>query len=668
MITLPHSRSIRWTLISLIAFLPFWPQGPQPGDDFFAYANAAWLNATAIPAGKERWGVRDDINAANLVRITTLLEDARTARAGSSARKVADFRAAWLNDAAIEAKGISPLRPALDSIDRVPDKLALTRLLGRGMRADVDPLNWGVYQSSHLLGLSVEESIHGEKHYVAFLLQGGLGLPDREHYINMDPQTQTLRGRYQAYISDMLALAGFDRAPQRAVAVIALETAIAQTQATREASANDRNADHVWTRADFARQAPGMDWSAFFAAAGLLKQDTIVAWQPSAVKGVAALVASQPLVAWQDYLRFHLLNDHADVLPRAFAAASLSMRGAIADQPLPGTREQRALDATRLAMSDAVGKLYADRYFPVEQKQRVQKMVANVAAAFVKRVDAATWMSPATKALALAKLKTLYVGIGYPEHWPSDSGLKIDPLDAVGNLRRVADRNYRRAVAQLGQTIDTHQWWIAPQTVGAILTFQLNAYNFTAALLQSPKFDPKGSDAANYGAIGAIIGHDISHFVDVLGAEYDTSGAMRHWWPVVDSTRFEALAAPLVRQFSEYKPFPDVGVNGKLTESENVADLAGLAAAFDAYRRALGARATDQGYLRQQDREFFLGFARSWGVKFTERGMRTQLAGDHAPEMYRVATIRNFDAWYEAFDVVPGQRLYLEPKARVRIW
>jgi len=641
----------------------------KPGDDFFGYANGSWLKATTIPAGKPRWGARNEIDEVNHQRIAKLFDDARTAPAGSTARKVADFRAAYLNEAAIEARGITPLRPLLDSIDHLQDKAALTRLLGHGMRADVDPLNWGVYQSSTPIGLSVEPSIHGEKTYVAFLMQGGLGLSDREQYISAKPQMQALRTKYQAYIAQMLTLAGFDHAEQRAAAVMTLETALAQSQATAEASARDHNADTVWTRADLARRAPGIDWSAFFAAAGLAKQDAFVAWQPGALTGVAALIASQPLQAWQDYLRFHALDRYADVLPHPFADAAMALHGdAATGEPPRGTRAQRAVEATQLAMSDAIGKIYADHYFPAAQKARVQAIVANVRAAFVRRVEAATWMSPATKALALAKLKVLYVGIGYPEEWQDYSDLAVDPLDAVGNLRRVADRNYRRALARLGQPIDANEWWIAPQTVGAILVFQQNAYEFPAALLQAPKYDWTASDAANYGAIGAIIGHDVSHFVDVLGADYDVDGGMRHWWSADEMARFKGLAEPLDNQFSGYHPFPDAAINGKLTESENIADLAGLGAAFDAYRLTLGAKAADKDYRRQQDREFFIGFAQSWRARISESAMRAQLTNDHAPEMYRVATVRNFDAWYDAFDVTPGQWLYVEPKARVRIW
>ena len=641
----------------------------RPGDDFFAYANGGWLRATEIPAGKERWNTRSEIGELTRQQVLRLLDAAASEPVGSVARKVADFRAAYLNEAAIEARGLAPLKPFLDSINQVPDKAALTRLLGRGLRADVDPLNWGVYRSSYLLGLSVEPSIYGEKTYVAFLLQGGLGLPDREYYVSTEPRMQALRTSYQMYIGRLLALAGLDRADQRAAAVMALETALAQSQATREASANDHNADNLWTRADFARLAPGMDWSAFFAAAGLARQETFVAWQPTAVTGVAALVGSEALESWKDYLRVRVIDDYADVLPRAFAEPALAMHSAVTSQSQPSPRAQRALEVTQAAMSDALGKMYADRHFAAEQKARVEAIVANVIAAFRQRVEAATWMSPGTRAVALAKLKTLYFGIGYPEQWQDYSDLIVDSADPVGNLRRVADRNYRRAVARLGRPVDLTEWWIAPQTVGAVLVFQQNAYNFPAALLQAPKFDPTASDAANYGAIGAIVGHEVSHFVDMLGAEWDAENRMRHWWTPEDMTRFQAAADALANQVSGYHPLPDLAVDGKRTQTENIADLAGLAAAFDAYRKTLGSRASDQAYVRQQDREFFIGFARSWRGKIRDEALRTLVATDgHAPEQYRIATVRNIDAWYDAFDVQPGQRLYLQPEARVRVW
>ena len=641
-----------------------------PGDDFFAFANGAWLRSTVIPEGRGRWGVRNEIDEQTRHQIALLLDGTGTAPRGTAARKVADYRAAWLDEAAIEARGIAALRPVLDSIDRVRDRAGLTRLLGRWIGADVDPLNYGIYQSARLVGLSVEPGINGERTYPVFLLQGGLGLPDRDYYSSAEPRMQALRTRYQAYVGRLLALAGWDHADERAAAVVELETALARSQATHAISANDHNADHRWTRAEFAREAPGMDWPAFLAAAGLAGQDTIAVWQPGAMAGVAALVASVSVETWKDYLRVHLLDEEANVLPRAFADEALAMRSAVSGQP-PATRADRALEATQLALGDAIGRMYAERYFSPAQKARVQRIVANVGAAFVRHVGAATWLSPATRALALAKLRTLQVGIGYPDRWADDADLVVDPADALGNQRHVLERRHRQALERLGRPVDLTQWWIAPQVVGAVLVFQQNAYDFAAGLLQAPKYDSTASDAANYGAIGAIIGHDISHFVDVLGADYDTAFAERHWWTAEDMARFEAAAEPLVQQFSGYRPFPDLAVNGRLTRTENVADLAGLTAAFEAYRLTLGdgGGARDTAFVRQQDRQFFIAWARSWRVRIGDAALRAQLASnDHAPETYRVDTVRNLDAWYDAFDVRPGEKLYLEPAARVRVW
>lgn len=642
----------------------------RPGDDFFAYANGAWLQATAIPAGKERWNARTEIDALTRQQMAKLIDDTAGAPAGSDARKVADFRAAYLNEASIESRGLASLKPLFDRIDGVHDKVALARLLGSEMRGDVDPLNLGIYDSSHVLGLSVEPGLHGEKTNIAILLQGGLGLPDREHYVSTAADKQALRAKYRDYIGRMLALAGFDQSAPRAEAVMALETALAHSHATAEASGKDSNVDNVWPRTDFARQAPGMDWSAFFNAAGLSKQEAFVVWQPDAVKGVAALVDSQPLTAWLDYLRFHAIDLHADVLPHAFAEQSFAFHGTdVSGEQQQSPRAERALQATRQTMSGALGRLYAERYFPPQTKARAQAIVDNVAAAFRKRIEAVTWMSPASKKLALAKMQTLHFEVGYPGKWQDYSGLNVDPLDAAANLQRAAQWNYRNMLARLGRPVDKSEWWMTPQTVGAVLVFQQNAYNFPAALLQAPKFDPTASDATNYGAFGAIAGHEISHFVDTLGADYDAAGSKTHWWTAEDTANFQKATAPLVAQFSSYRPFPDMAIDGKLTIVENVADLAGLATSFDAYRHTLGSRVNDKEYVRQQDRQFFIGFARSWRSKASEEALRRQVASnDHAPETFRISTVRNIDAWYDAFDVRPGQRLYLEPQARVRIW
>jgi predicted metalloendopeptidase len=543
--------------------------------------------------------------------------------------------------------------PVLARIDAVRDKGALTRLLGSWMLADADPMNVGTYESAHLFGLAVGPGNHGEKTNVVFLVQGGLGLGSREPYLADDAGK---RDGYQRHLARLLELGGFDRAGERAAAVLQLEIALARTHATGEFSADEKNAGNLWTRADFARQAPGLDWAQFFEAAGLGSQQALVAWQPDAIKGCAALVESQPLSTWLDYLRARTLDEQADILPRPFQESSATIHGA------------RSTDTPPAALGGLIAQLYAERHFPAAQKARVNLIVRNVSAAFRRRVESVSWLSPASRRAALAKIDVVYFGVGYPERWPNYSSLVVNAADPIGNRMRLAEWNYRETVSRVGQPVDPAAWWITPQTPGAVLLFNQNAYNFAAALLQAPKYDAAASDAMNYGAIGAIVGHELSHFVDTLGADYDAAGAKVRWWTPQDMTGYEAATAPLVRQYSNYSIPSGEHLDGKLALVENVADLAGLSAAFDAYRLTLGDRARNKEYVRQQDREFFTGYAHAWRSQYRDDALRKQAATDHVPERFRIATVRNLDAWYEAFNVTPGQKLYLEPRARVRVW
>ena len=640
-------------LISLASVAALVNAPTSPGDDFDAYANSPWVVANEIPAGRSRWNARDEIAALTQRQVATLLEDAAHAAPGTLGRKVADFRAADLNQDAIEQQELAPLLPVLARIDAVRDKGALTRLLGSWMLADADPMNVGTYESAHLFGLAVGPGNHGEKTNVVFLVQGGLGLGSREPYLADDAAK---RDGYQRHLARLFELGGFDRAGERAAAVLQLEIALARTHATGEFSGDEKNAGNLWTRGDFARQAPGLDWAQFFEAAGLASQQAFVAWQPDAIKGSAALVESQPLSTWLDYLRARTLDEQADILPRAFQESFAAIHGA------------RNPDTPPAALAGLIGQLYAERHFPAAQKARVNLIVRNVSAAFRRRVESVSWLSPASRKAALAKIDVVYFGVGYPERWPNYSSLVVNAADPIGNRMRLAEWNFRETVSRVGQPVDPAAWWITPQTPGAVLLFNQNAYNFAAALLQAPKYDANTSDAVNYGAIGAIVGHELSHFVDTLGADYDAAGAKVRWWTPQDMAGYEAATAPLVRQYSNYSIPSGEHLDGKLALVENVADLAGLCAAFDAYRLTLGDRAKNKEYVRQQDREFFTGYARAWRSQYRDDALRKQAATDHVPERFRIATVRNLDTWYEAFNVSPGQKLYLEPRARVRVW
>jgi putative endopeptidase len=388
------------------------------------------------------------------------------------------------------------------------------------------------------------------------------------------------------------------------------------------------------------------------------------------VIGEAALVGSEPLADWQSWLAFHALDRRARLLPKAFVDEDFAFyEGALRGTPQMEERWKRALRSTNAALPDALGKLYVERHFAPEAKARLQEMVQTIVAAFRDRVEALDWMAPETKAKALAKLSTLYVGVGYPDRWIDYGGLEVVAGDPVGNVERAELAEYRRSLAKLGTAVDKSEWWMAAQVVNALNVPLQNALNFPAAILAPPFFDPNAPSAANYGAIGAVIGHEISHSFDDQGAQFDASGKLTDWWTKADREHFEASGQRLVEQYDAYQPLADLHVNGKLTLGENIADLAGVAASHEAWRASLGGEPAPvvKGFTGEQ--QFFLAWAQTWRGKQREPALRQQLITDgHAPGAYRASTVRNIDAWYEAFDVKPGQALYLEPSARVRVW
>ncbi|MFL6674620.1 MAG: M13 family metallopeptidase [Massilia sp.] len=638
-----------------------------PGDDFFAWANSDWLSKTEIPADRGGWGAMGALAEDTNGRIAKLIEALAADKATSGeARKVADYYSAYMNEAAIEDRGLAAIKPMLAKIDAIKDKAGLSRVLGESLRADVDPLNNTNFFTENVFGLWVASGLHDPAHNTPYILQGGLGMPDRAYYLDDNPKMADLRARYQQHIAAMLKLAGYSEPEARAAKVMALETEIARSHGSREDSADIQKADNTWTQKDFATNAPGIDWNAFFKAARLSDQKKFTVWHPSALKGESALAAGGDLSAWKDYLAFHRLNHFASTLPKAFADQRFEFYGkALSGTPQQSVRWKRALAATNEALDDAVGKVYVGRYFPAENKVKVQQMVANIIDAFSKRIDKLDWMAPATRAQAQQKLKTLYVGVGYPDKWKSYEALVVSPADAFGNVARAEDYRYAQQIAKLHKKPEKTEWSMPPQLVNAVNLPLQNALNFPAAILQPPFFDAKAPDAQNYGSIGAIIGHEISHSFDDQGAQFDAQGRLRDWWTKQDAEHFKAASSKLVAQYSAYKPFPDLSVNGQLTLSENLADLAGLAAAYDAFH----ASPAGKGAGEDADRQFFTGYAHSWRTKMREASERRGILTDgHAPPRYRTATVRNLDAWYKAFNVQPGQSLYLAPEDRVRVW
>ncbi len=643
-----------------------------PGDDFFQYANGAWLKRTELPP--DRAGINVFTLLADLTdkRTASLIEETAkaSAPAGSAARKIADLYNSYMDEATIERKGLAPLRPHLNAIAAIQNKRELARALGETLRADVDALNAGNFHTSNLFGLWVAPGFNDSEHYAAYLMQGGLVMPDREYYLAEDESTRSQRTKYQAYISNSLKLAGFTDTDTRAAAIFELEHAIAKAHLSLAESEDIHKANNTWEQADFVKRAPGLDWAEYFRGAGLSHQKSFMVWQPTAFTGESALVTSTSLSTWKDWLAFHLIDHYAQVLPKSledehFAFAGTALSGTTQQRP----RWWRGVQLVDVLLGDDVGKIYAQRYFPPEAKAAAQEMVANIIAAFRKRIEALSWMAPETKAEAQAKLTTLYVGIGYPETWRDYSTYGVQAKDVFGNVWRGELYEYHRQVARLGGKVDRREWCMEPQTVNAVNLPLQNALNFPAAILQPPFFDAQAPAAFNYGAIGSVIGHEISHTFDTEGSAFDSKGRVRNWWSDADLAHFEAATARLAAQYDTYQPFPDLSVNGKQTLGENIADVAGIAAAYDGYRASLkgGSAPSHDGF--SGDQQFFIAFGQNWGSKMREALLRQRVMTDgHSPAQYRAATVRNIDAWYAAFDVKPGEKLYLAPADRVQIW
>ena len=643
----------------------------RPGDNFFEYTNGDWLKRTTIPPDRPSVSVFSTLAQMSNKRVADLIQGMAKDKNGQTEfHNVADLYNSYMDEAAIDKKGLTPLKKPLARIQDVRDKQDLARLLGEDLRADVDPLNNTNYHTPNLFGIWVAPGFHDSSHYIVYLLQGGLEMPDRAYYLDGGEHMENIRTQYRTHVAKMLQLAGVSDADARAGRVVDLEHQIAEKHWDLAQDQDVHKADNLWQSSDFAAKAPGLDWQIFFRAAGLNSQKAMNVWQPSAITGEAALVQSIPLETWKAWLTYHAIEDHADALPNALANEHFAFFGTalsgIEQQP---PRWRRAVYEVNDILGDEVGQLYAKEYFPPESKAHVQAMVANIVTAFHKRVDALQWMDPKTKAQALAKLDQLYVGIGYPETWRDYSGLEIKKDDLYGNEVRSSLFEYHKQISKLGKDVNRHEWCMTPQTVNAVNLPLQNALNFPAAILEPPFFDPKAPDAVNYGAIGSIIGHEVSHTFDSEGSAFDATGALRNWWTPEDFSHFEAATDTLVKQYDSYHPFPDLAIRGRQTLAENIADLGGLAAAYDAFRASLHGQPApeDEGF--SGDQQYFIAYGQSRRGKSREAALRRQvLTDEHSPAEYRTDMVRNIDEWYDAFQVKPGEKLYLSPQERVRIW
>jgi predicted metalloendopeptidase len=655
-----------------LGITPAWmDKAVVPGDDFFSYADGTWVKNTEIPADRSRIGgfyIADQEREKNT---RTLFDEIIKANPTSGTEgMIANYYKAYANTDAIDRAGLAPAKADLDAVNAIADKRGLSAAVGGTLRADTDPLNATNFSTENLFGIFVTQGLATPGEQLPYLMQGGLGLPDAQYYLSGDAKMADTRTKYKAYVQQILQLAGYPDPAGAAGRIMDLETKIAKAHEPREESEDFAKGAEVWTRQQLEQKAPGIDWTALLNAAQLGGVQKFDAYHYASIPKLSALVASEPLQNWKDWLAFHTLNQRANVLPKPFRDASFAFNGTF----LNGTPQQRprdmlALNATSNALQDAVGKAYVDKYFPASSKAQIEKMVDNIKAAFARRVQAIAWMAPSTKQEALKKVQSIVVGIGYPDTWRDYSGLQITADNAYANQKNVGLWEYKHQIAKIGKPMDRKEWWMPPQLVNAVNLPVQNALNFPAAILVKPFFDPNADAAFNYGAIGATIGHEISHSFDTGGALFDAQGAMRNWWTPADFKNFQAQADMLAKQFDQYEALPGLHVNGKLTLNENIADVAGLGAAYEAYKASLNGKPAPVINGFTGDQRFFLAYAQSWMVKSRPETLRRiVLTNGHAPEQFRAQTVRNIDSWYPAFNVKPGQKLYLTPQQRVKIW
>ena len=631
----------------------------KPGDDFFDFVNGGWAKASEIPADRSSWGSFDELAELSRTRTRAIIEDAaRTKGAtGSNAQKVGDLYASFMDEAAIEARGTAPLKPWLDRIAAIRSTADLARYFGVAATVGIDAP----------VSLQVDQDLKDNTRYTVYVGQGGIGMPDRDYYL--DAKHAETAGKYRQHIANMLRLAGVADAEARAERIYDLEKKIATAHWTQVEQRQIDKLHNPMTPAEMAANMPGFDWAVFLGAADLAGQQQLVVAHPSALTGAAKLVQSEPLETWKDYLTFRTIASAAPLLPKAFVDENFAFNGKVLQgTPQMQDRWKRGVSLVNNSLGEAVGQLYVDRHFPPAAKAKMDELVRNLTRAMDARLANLKWMAPDTRAKARAKLAAFTPKIGYPDKWRDYSALEIRPGDALGNALRARQFEYKRQIGRLGGPVDRDEWGMSPQTVNAYANPLLNEIVFPAAILQPPFFDPNADDAVNYGGIGAVIGHEIVHHFDDQGRKFDMKGNLADWWTQADVDSFKTLTDQLVAQYGAYEPLPGTKLNGELTLGENIADLAGLTIAYDAYRMSLDGKPAPvvDGYTGEQ--RFFLGFGQVWRGRYRDAFLQQIVASDpHSPDFLRANVVRNFDPWYQAFEVKDGA-LYLAPEKRIRIW
>jgi predicted metalloendopeptidase len=637
----------------------------RPQDDLFHFVNGTWIKNFKMPADKSIYRIFDKLNDQNEKAINDLIQGFAAESAGGDAnkQKIADFHKSYLDTEAVEARGLDPIAADLEKIEKVQDKAELPGLFA-----------WAQAQSISVpIGLSVSPDRKNPAAYITYLVQAGLGMPSRRYYLKQDERSAELRAKYIEYTARLLALAGEADAEKKARAVFELEKSLARHQWT---AARNRDAVKTYNKVPIPKLgalAKGFDWTSHLSQAGIRPEETdVVVKQPSYLTGFAMELSRQTLETWKLYLKVRLLAASASYLSDAFVQAKFDFSGrALSGRDQLEPRWKRGVQLVNDMVGGLVGPFYAQKFFPESSKRRMEALVENERTACAALINGAAWMSAETKRQALEKLGKMIVKIGYPDRWRDYSQLVVKTDDLIGNVRRAAKIDYDRLIAKLGRPVDRLEWTqMNPQTLNAEFNPVLNAMTFPAAIIQAPMFDPTADDAANYGSIGAVIGHEMSHGFDDQGSRSDGDGLLRDWWMKKDREAFEARAQQLLQQFNSYEPLPGQHINGKNTLGENIADLAGLTIALHAYRLSLGGSPAPiiNGYTGEQ--RVFLGFAQTWRGSVRDEELSRRLVIDpHSPEQYRVNGIpRNMPEFYGAFDVKKGDALYLPEAQRVSIW
>jgi predicted metalloendopeptidase len=632
----------------------------KPGDDFFTYASGNWFDHFQIPPDRTSFGAFVELDELSKKRVRELIEQAAASKAaaGTAAQKIGDYYTAYMDQAAIEANGLTPVQPDLKKIAAATTK------------ADIATL-FGLPGFSSLFDLDLPPDLKNPDRYSVVISQSGLGLPDRDYYLKDDPKLAELRQKYVAYLEQMLTLDGVSAPAAQAKDIMAFETAAAKVQWPNE---QRRDVDATYnprTKKELLAYAPGFPWQAFLSASQVGNRQDLVLSELTAIRDLAELFKHTPVATLQAFLTVHYLTSHAPYLPKRFDDARFAFYGTtLRGQPQQRERWKRAVDDVDGALGELVGQLYVAKYFPPESKAKMQELVANLRASLSERIDTLPWMTPETKSRAHEKLATFTPKIGYPDEWKDYSALQIRRDDLIGNVRRAAEWHWNYQVARLDKPVDRQEWQMTPQTINAYYNPLNNEIVFPAAILQPPFFDPNADAAVNYGGIGAVIGHEIGHGFDDQGRKFGPDGGLKDWWTQQDADVFKTRVDRLIHQYSAFEPLPGLHVNGANTIGENIGDLGGLNMAYHAYQLSLHGRPAPVIDGLSGDQRFFLSWAQVWRAKIRDGQLREQVMSDpHSPPYYRVnGPLPNIDAWYKAFNVQPGDKLYIKPEDRVSIW